>query len=229
MVDKRQVLERATLIHSDGVELEALFQSGGVGVRADAPVGVVFAGPHVRLGGNMDCAVLSELVWTLARLGHPTLRFNWRGVGGSQGVSHVPWLFDGDVQNVDWAGELSDLRAAIAQHAPSGRCALVGYSVGCAVAALACLEPGANVQQLVLVAPPVLRVAVAIAEVSALLPTAVVVGANDAHAPLARLTPACVRAQLHVVPDANHSFTRGLTQMAQFASAALQTSELAGD
>lgn len=33
----------------------------------------------------MDHVVGAELSWAAARAGYPTLRFNWRGVGGSQG------------------------------------------------------------------------------------------------------------------------------------------------
>ena len=33
----------------------------------------------------MDHVVLAEIAWATTMAGHPTLRFNFRGVGGSQG------------------------------------------------------------------------------------------------------------------------------------------------
>ncbi len=41
-------------------------------------------------GGGMDHVVGAELSWAAARAGFPTLRFNWRGVGGSQGKRGSP-------------------------------------------------------------------------------------------------------------------------------------------
>ena len=41
--------------------------------------------PLPEEGGGMDHVVGAELSWAAARAGFPTLRFNWRGVGGSQG------------------------------------------------------------------------------------------------------------------------------------------------
>ena len=42
--------------------------------------------PTPAEGGGMDHVVGAELSWAAARAGFPTLRFNWRGVGGSQGA-----------------------------------------------------------------------------------------------------------------------------------------------
>jgi len=53
----------------------------------------------------MDHVVASELVWALSRAGHPTLRFNFRGVGASPGTRG-----DGRSQQEDARAALSLLR-----------------------------------------------------------------------------------------------------------------------
>ena len=63
--------------------------------------GVVLCHPHPMFGGNMDSPVMPALCSALDGMGAATLRFNFRGVGSSEGS------FDrGD-------GEQDDLRAAV--------------------------------------------------------------------------------------------------------------------
>ena len=45
----------------------------------------------------MDHVVAAELVWAAARAQHPTLRFNFRGVGASQGERGGPGTWAEDV------------------------------------------------------------------------------------------------------------------------------------
>src|SRR4051812_21117936 len=100
MVLKGQFLERMTAVpNDDGQLLEALFHEGR------APVPCVIAAPHPVFGGSMDSPVCAELAWAISRKELATLRFNYRGVGGSQGAGH---------QTQPHAShELSDLRAAV--------------------------------------------------------------------------------------------------------------------
>ena len=51
--------------------------------------GVVICHPHPLHGGNMDNNVVLALALGLAQEGFVTLRFNFRGVGGSQGEVEV--------------------------------------------------------------------------------------------------------------------------------------------
>src|SRR5438045_9499120 len=85
----------------------------------------------------MTVPVIAELAWAITRAGHPTLRFDYRGVGASQGrIRHQPGA--GRIRDI--AGEIEDMGAAIEQLLASTRansvCA-VGYSFGAAVAASA--------------------------------------------------------------------------------------------
>ena len=92
MVFKGQFLERPTLIPLDGgLVLE------GVSHRGEKRPGLLVLPPPPIEGSGMDHVVGAELAFAISRTGHPTLRFNYRGVGGSQGSpSKRPddWLED---------------------------------------------------------------------------------------------------------------------------------------
>ena len=87
----------------------------------DAPIALVLH-PHPQFGGTMNNKVVYNLHYAFHRLGFSVLRFNFRGVGRSQGE------FDQGV------GELSDAAAAL-DHLqslnPSARtCFVTGFSFG---------------------------------------------------------------------------------------------------
>ena len=65
------------------------------GPRPRAPVAMILH-PHPQAGGTMNNRIVQELYKTFVRRGFATLRFNFRGVGKSQG------MFDNGI------GELSD-------------------------------------------------------------------------------------------------------------------------
>lgn len=218
MVERGQVLERMTLVRSSGLELEALFATGTA--QADAGLPVVLAGPHPRFGGNMDSPVLAEVVWAMASAGRPTLRFNWRGVGASQGETSIPPL--PAQQRPDLSDECVDLVAAIDQHAIDGRCSLVGYSFGAAIAArVAATDP--RVERLALIAPLVgmLSFDWGALEQSG-MPTLVVCGELDPHSSPQAVQESCGRRfAVQVIAGATHSFQRGLPDLARRVSAAI--------
>ena len=72
------------------------------GPRPRAPVALILH-PHPQGGGTMNNAIVQALYKTFVRRGFATLRFNFRGVGKSQGV------FDNGI------GELSDAAEVEAQ------------------------------------------------------------------------------------------------------------------
>jgi alpha/beta superfamily hydrolase len=125
-----------------------------------APCGcAVLAGSHPLLGGNMHNNVVRSLGDGLAERGLATLRFNYRGVGGSEGpaldvarhmaefweTSHVTGETD-HAQDVQGAVEF--LREAVGHSTPL---ALVGYSFGCSL--LPQVQPAGEPPALVLLAP----------------------------------------------------------------------------
>jgi alpha/beta superfamily hydrolase len=91
------------------------------GKARNAPIAIILH-PHPQFGGTMNNPVVYQLYYAFANRGFAALRFNFRGVGRSQGV------FD------HGQGELSDAAAALdwAQAAnPDARaCWIAGFSFG---------------------------------------------------------------------------------------------------
>ena len=126
--------------------LEAALEPPADG-RADGDIrgAVVFAHPHPQFGGTMHTKAVYQGAKGLSRIGCAVLRFNFRGVGHSEGQ------FDqGD-------GEKQDFSAAtdyMAKRYPGARIWAAGFSFGAWVA----LEAGAaddRVSTLIGIAPPV--------------------------------------------------------------------------
>jgi alpha/beta superfamily hydrolase len=160
----------------------------------------VVAHPLPTMGGTMENKVVTTLAKTFADLGFATLRFNFRGVGESEGV------FD----NGD--GEVEDMLAVIAYaHQSFGVLPLVlsGFSFGGYVAARAAqhLPP----RQLVLVAPAVGRFAMPPVPPG----TLVIHGDKDEVVPFAEALEWARPQQLPitVLPDAEHFFHGRLNQL----------------
>ena len=104
----------------------------------------VICHPHPLFGGTLQNKVVHTLARSFQELGAPTIRFNFRGVGGSAGT------FD------DGRGETEDALAVIAEGRrrwPGAQLWLGGFSFGGAVAFRAASRAGAKL--LVTVAPAV--------------------------------------------------------------------------
>jgi len=217
MVERGQVLERMVTFAGPQGLLEGLWQTGGLSNDKDGEksVPVLFCPPHPRLGGSMDSPVCAELVWVLGHRRHPTLRFNWSGVSASQGASHLPPLpAEKPLSRAELQPLVDDALAAL-DHLRASTGArdvlVVGVSVGALVAAL--IAGHEAVAKVALVAPPL---DVADFDIAGLEDTGVsvrvYVGDCDTFAPLERL-----RARVPhpvVVANANHTFSRGLPQLA---------------
>jgi alpha/beta superfamily hydrolase len=122
----------------------------------------VLAGPHPLLGGNMHNNVVRGLGDGLARHGLVTLRFNYRGVGGSDGPPADPaehlarfWETSRAPDEIEYrsdlAGAVAFLRSVVGRELPL---TLIGYSFGCTLLPWAVADAGAAAA-LVLVAPTV--------------------------------------------------------------------------
>jgi uncharacterized protein len=215
VVLKGQYLERSVAVKSGEIALDGLYHRG-----RKAPA-CVLAPPHPVLGGSMTVPVIAELAWALTRAGHPTLRFDYRGVGGSQGrIRHEPGA--GRIRDI--AGEVRDLGAAIEQLLASTRskavCA-VGYSFGASVVASAARD--SSVDRLVLVAPPTV-----LWDFSALRslekPVFVACAEHDPLCDRGRLRGMLGKAAtMAVVPEADQSFLRSLPELGKSVVAWLRT------
>jgi uncharacterized protein len=135
--------ETIAFASTDGVTLEGrLATPDGAVARG----GAVVCHPHPQYGGSMSSSLVPAMQRALVSAGWAALRFNFRGVGRSDGS------FDGGV------GEVADVLGAIAfmRRTQDGPLAAVGWSFGALVALNAVAGDG-EVASFTGVAPPVRR------------------------------------------------------------------------
>ena len=132
------------------MEEKITFESGpyrleGYWLAGTANKGVVITHPHPLYGGTMHNPVVETVQSTYQEHGYATLRFNFRGVGSSQGH------YD------NGAGEQDDVRAAVAFVRDKAVPAvdLAGYSFGAWVNAGVAFEQGTPIESMMMVSPPV--------------------------------------------------------------------------
>ena len=132
------VMEEKIVFQSGDLSIEGIFSQG------PQPRGVVITHPHPQYGGDMYNPVVESISHAYQRKGMTTLRFNFRGVGSSEGSYG------------DGIGEGEDVLAAICylREKGQGQIDLAGYSFGAWVDAH--LDPGdAAINTLIMVSPPV--------------------------------------------------------------------------
>lgn len=88
---------------------------------ADSQVAAVLCHPHPQMGGSMHDMVLGAVHESLIELGVTTLRFNFRGVGASEGSYD-----NGDGETHDTLAAIQWLR----DNSDAKRLLLAGYSFG---------------------------------------------------------------------------------------------------
>jgi alpha/beta superfamily hydrolase len=137
---------------------------------ADAamPAVAVICHPHPQHQGTQLNKVVHTISRSMNELGAPAIRFNFRGVGASEGAY------------ADGLGETEDLLAVagwVRERFPQAELWLAGFSFGAAVAIRAAsrLKPA----RLISVAPPVMRMADLLENVRVGCPWLVVQGAAD--------------------------------------------------
>lgn len=168
-----------------------------------AAVGVV-CHPHPQHQGTMLNKVVHTLGRALNDLQIPVVRFNFRGVGASEGAY------------ADGEGETADA-VAVADWAlrrfPGAQLWFAGFSFGAAVAIRAAVERPC--QQLISVAPPVARMARLLGDARPSCPWLLVQGTADEVVPAGDVE-AWARARslppdLVLLPDVDHFFHGRLT------------------
>ena len=191
---------------ADDLVLEGVWQAGSRG-------GGVIAPPHPMYGGSLENPVVNEIAFGLYKCEIPSLRFNWRGVGGSQGEA----TGDPEAALADYGAALEHLVDTVG--APVAGC---GYSFG-AAAALRMALADYRVARLLLVAPPLqMMEGLALDELE--VPIHALVGGQDQLAPagpLSELLSPLANARLEVIPGMDHFFASGgLSQISEFVAAA---------
>jgi len=132
-------MEEKITFESGSCRLEGYWQAG------TASKGVVITHPHPLYGGTMHNPVVETVQRTYQEHGYATLRFNFRGVGSSQG--HCD----------NGAGEQDDVRAAVAFVGDKAVPAidLAGYSFGAWVNAGVAAGQDVPIESMIMVSPPV--------------------------------------------------------------------------
>ncbi|MBW1851346.1 MAG: alpha/beta fold hydrolase [Deltaproteobacteria bacterium] len=130
--------EEKIFIQSDGLKIEALID------ESPGQEAVVVTHPHPLYGGDMYNNVVQSMISAYKQKGFTTLRFNFRGVGRSEGKHG---------QGIE---EQEDVRSALAFLSETGKASidLAGYSFGSWVNALG-LASFDLVKRAVMVSPPV--------------------------------------------------------------------------
>lgn len=109
-------------------------------------LGLLMCHPHPLFDGTMDNKVVTTCTRAAAELELPTVRFNFRGVGASEGVHDMG------------VGEKDDVLRAIQyvkQELGWKKVILAGFSFGSGMACLAACEQPEDISKLILIAPPV--------------------------------------------------------------------------
>jgi hypothetical protein len=168
----------------------------------DAPqLAALVCHPHPLYGGTLHNKVVHRVASALHEMGAAVLRFNFRGVGASEGH------YD------QGRGETEDARAALGwlrAQFPGARVWLAGFSFGSWIAArLAASEP--RVERLILIAPPVRTSRFDVLETTT-VPKLIVQGSAD---------EICRPEDLARVSGASHFFDRQLGALADVLREAL--------
>ncbi len=135
--------EEKVLISSGRIRLEGLLSIQEALSNAG---GMIFCHPHPLYGGDMENPVIATAVNVAGEEGFSTLRFNFRGVGESEG-SYGEGI--GEQEDVKAAVEFMSSR--LVRRDPS--LILLGYSFG-AWAGFPVAEPERRVKGLIAIAPP---------------------------------------------------------------------------
>ena len=200
--------ERRIEIIGNDLTLEGLYH-GKQGAH-----GVVITHPHPQYGGDMTSPVVEAIAEAYQRRGYTTLRFNFRGTGGSGGhFAHG-------------IGEQDDVQAAVSFLRSEGVALphLSGYSFGAWVNAMT-VQDGMAIEGMTMVAPPVAFIAF---EEAVRLPmlSVVVAGSRDPFAPPDLTRTSMVRwnpkARLEIINNADHFFFGFLDQVTRILVHGLQ-------
>jgi uncharacterized protein len=179
--------------------------------------GAIVCHPHPLYGGSMFNNVVESALEAMWRLGWATLRFNFRGVGQSEG------------EHSGGSGEADDAAAAVrflaAELASAPQTiALAGYSFG-AMAAMNAASKLPDLCGLILIALP-LRIAQADGLKHLKMPIVLAAGDHDDYCPPAQLQALQQvlgsHAQLKIINGADHFFGGYETELSEGLEAMLR-------
>ncbi len=180
--------------------------------------GVIICHPHPQYGGDLNNNVVTAVAQELVEKGFAALRFNFRGVGQSEGS------YDNGV------GEVEDVREAIdflagTDTAEVKKIYLVGYSFGAWVGLRAALKDE-RVKAIVGISPPT-----SIFEFEFLLnsslPKLIIFGGSDPFCPqettVSLFSSLLVPKQIEIIPGADHFLLEREKELAERVSVFLSS------
>jgi alpha/beta superfamily hydrolase len=199
--------EEKVLIPGNGIRLEGLLS-----IHEALPFrgGVIVCHPHPQYGGDMDNSVVVTAVEAARQEGYSTLRFNYRGAGGSEGTY------------AEGKGERDDVRAALTYLCSqlSGKASfihVVGYSFGAWVGGPVAVED-ARVKGIVAIAPP-LEIYNFKFLIGCRKPKLIIAGDRDFLCPAASLDTLYQQIEepksLRMIPGADHFFSFHLESLGE--------------
>jgi uncharacterized protein len=167
--------------------------------------GIVLCHPHPQYQGSMSSVLVPALQRAFVAAGYTTLRFNFRGVGKSEGSYDA-----GRGETDDALAALDEVAKVVPHDAPLVSC---GWSFGSVVALRAAIQRP-HVEAAVAIAPPLSGSALSPdppppdAVCAWGRPVLVIAGARDTISPLENMRAWIeqARAELVVVPGADHFF-----------------------
>lgn len=184
--------EKSVIFESGTLKLEGLLD------RVEGDAGVVITHPHPQYGGTMHNDVVESLVKAYGKAGYTTLRFNFRGMGRSEG--HYG----------EGVGEQVDVLGAVAYLKNLGLSAidLAGYSFGAWVNARAIGDLN-DVHRMIMVSPPVNSMDFSFLKFSPKIQL-IITGSRDDIAPpdmIRKMLPGWNKdSDLHIIQGADHFY-----------------------
>jgi alpha/beta superfamily hydrolase len=205
------MVEKISFI-SEGYQIEGRLEEGS------HQRGVIITHPHPLYGGDMFNNVVAAISKVYRQNGYTTLRFNFRGVGNSQG------------SYADGLGEQEDVRAAISYLTADIRINqvdLIGYSFGAWVNALA-VGSVTQTENMIMVSPPVAFIDFgSISNLDSL--RLIISGGRDDIAPPDLIKKACpgwnAAAQFEVIEGADHFYMEYTDKLEAILAAHLEGRE----
>ena len=194
------IREDLTIVSTDGLRLEAVLDA-----PKDARAALVFCHPHPQMGGTMNAPLLEAVTERLGRDRWVVIRFNFRGLGRSEGRSST---------GIDEVADAHGAIAAMRDRYAELPLAIAGWSFGGAVAIRAAAEDD-SLAACVAIAPAVAEKPGVTAglppseETDLGVPLLMIVGANDEVVDVDASTSwvaGIPHAEAVVVPGANHFF-----------------------
>jgi uncharacterized protein len=183
--------EEEIIFLSGSLHLEGSYASAGSGR------GVVVTHPHPLMGGSLENNVVETLVKTFFHQGYATLRFNFRGVGRSEG------------HYAEGLGEQEDALAAIDVLLQKGirEIFLAGYSFGAWVS-VQILRRRPSLSGGVLISPPIDLMDFDFSGLAGRI-RLILAGDRDPYCTIQRLIEMAgrIQAPVKLLPDADHFYS----------------------